>query len=122
MEKLSGSSVPIVGKKSWQQMAAHEIKEGGTKSEAEIVGVIRKYSDGIIKHLAEIPVLVEVKAKIPGLSTYQPMLSNVIKAGEDRALAVNNLRQGTFFEDILMEARRVWPAGYKEGCDDHLGR
>ena len=105
--------------RSWEFYAAKELKEGGTKTIAEMVGVIRKYSTPMIKFMANVPVEISLRTKIPGTPNFQLLCANVIQVGQQRALAKKDLPNPMFLESFLLEGRRAWPIGYKEGFDDH---
>jgi len=105
--------------RSWEFYAAKELKEGGTKTIAEMVGVIRKYSTPMIKFMADVPVQMTLRTKIPYSPNFQTICSNVIKVGQERGICARKLDNPTFFESFIFEGRRAWPIGYKEGFDDH---
>ena len=115
----AGTEPTTQDQKAWEWYAAKEIREGGTKSMAEIVGVIRKYSTPMIKFMADVPVKMTLRTKIPGSPHFQDICSNIIKVGQERGLAVRKLDSPMLFESFLFEGRRAWPVGYKEGFDDH---
>ncbi len=119
-KRIDAGTIPAIGEqKAWQYYAAKELKEGGTKTVAEIEGIIRKYADPIISAVSNIPIQISLRTKIPGVSQFQLLCSNVIEAGQERALAKKDLPNPMFLESFLLEGRRCWPRGYKSGFDDH---
>jgi len=119
-KRVDEGTVPLVGQKAWQWYAAKELHDGGTKSISEIEEVIRKYADPIIQQMIDVPIEVSLRTKIPGTANFQLLCSNVIKAGQQRALAVKNLKNPTFLESFILEGRRAMPIGYREGFEDHI--
>lgn len=98
----------IVNARSWQEQAASEIYNSSKSlSEGEILGHIKRYSDGIINHLMDCPVHMEMRVRVPGVPQYQPMVSTVIRPGQEEATAVRQMRTPIFVEAVMFEGKKI---------------
>tara|TARA_R110000737_G_scaffold107231_1_gene139931 strand:- start:346 stop:693 length:348 start_codon:yes stop_codon:yes gene_type:complete len=102
-----GSKLLVMGR-SWQEQCAKEIHASASNaSEADILGHIKRYSDGIIDHLANCPVTIELRVRVPGASQFQSIARHTISAGKDAATAIRNMRHPIFIESFMLEGKKV---------------
>jgi hypothetical protein len=106
------SDVLTIKNKTWQEQCAHEIHEAQGRSplsESDIMGHIKRYSDGIFNHLANCPVRCEMRVRIPGTPVYQSIVGNTIKAGAHggATTAIRQFKGPIFVEAVMFEAKKV---------------
>jgi len=121
-KRIDDGTIPVIGEqKAWQWYAAKEVKDGGARTINDIENIIRKYADPMIETIANVPIQISLRTQVPGTPDFQLICSNVIQVGQERALAKKDLTNPMFLQSFLLEGRRAWPIGYKEGLNDHKG-
>ena len=76
-------------------------------SESDILGHVKRHSDGVFDHLINCPVRCELRVRLPGTNKFHPIIGNTIKSGQGETTCIRVLKGPIFIEAIMFEAKKV---------------